>query len=65
MRGPDRRMIVAVLALAMLGGLLYWRHRREAAIADCLELGGRWEGASSACRMPDNRILTRPGFGRG
>jgi len=58
-------MVIAVLALALLGGLVYWRHRREAAIADCLELGGRWDGAASACHMPDNLILTRPGLGRG
>lgn len=65
MRGVDRRVIVAVLALGVLGGLLYWRHRREAAISDCIEVGGSWDGRSSACRMPDNRILTRPDFGRG
>ncbi len=65
MRKIDKRMFAAALAALVLASLLYWRHRREAVIADCLEVGGRWDGPASACRLPDNRILTRPGLGRG
>ena len=65
MRNLDIRYAVAALALAALGALLYWQHRREAFVADCRETGGRWDGPTSTCRLPDNRILSRPGLGRG
>lgn len=65
MRDYDIRYVVAAIALAALGGLLYWQHRRHAIVSDCVELGGRWDGAASVCKMPDNRILSRPDFDRG
>ena len=65
MRNIDARYVVAAIALAGLGVLLYWQHRREAMVADCVTSGGRWDGPSSTCRLPNNRILTRPGLRRG
>ena len=65
MRDLDPRNVAAAVALTLLGALLYWQYRREATIADCLEVGGRWDGPASTCRLPDNRILSRPGLGRG
>ena len=65
MRNLDKRYVAAAAALSMLAALLYWQHRRAGAVADCIELGGGWDGPSASCKLPDNRILTRPNWGRG
>ena len=59
------RYVAAIVAIALLAALLYWQHRREAVVADCREIGGRWDGPNSTCRLPPTRILSRPGLDRG
>lgn len=65
MRSLEIRYMIAAIVCVALGALLYWQHRREAMVADCVEQGGRWDGPNSSCRLPANRILTRPGLERG
>lgn len=59
------RYVAAGLACAVLAGLLYWQHRREGMVSDCLSQGGDWDGTRSVCRLPPGRILIRPGLQRG
>lgn len=65
MKRLDPRMILAGAAVAALLGLLYWQWRVERTVADCIGMGGRWNGPAATCDLPPDRILVRPGLGRG
>lgn len=62
---PDtRRYVYAAVLLAVLAGVIVWQRQREAQMRACLDTGGDWNGAQSACRYPGGRILIRPDMKR-
>lgn len=65
MRWPVIRAVVAAIAVLALLSLLYWQHRTQRRVADCLDLGGRWDGPVATCHLPPGRLIMRPDLGRG
>lgn len=65
MQSPGARAIATVVLVAVLIGLVYWQFRVERIVADCLGVGGRWDGPAARCQVPPGRILVRPDLGRG
>jgi hypothetical protein len=54
------RWHIVTLALVILAGLFGWQFSRERKVAACMETGGLWDGARSACRPPrDGPIIMR------
>ena len=46
------RLVVAAATVVVLAVLLGWQVRRERMVRACVEGGGIWHGAVSACRRP-------------
>lgn len=46
------RVAVAAVTVIVLAVLLGWQVRRERMVRACVEGGGVWHGAVSACRRP-------------
>ena len=59
------RVLMAVAALAALAGLLAWQYQRNVAVRACIEAGGNWDGAHSACQFPARPIILREDLRRG
>jgi hypothetical protein len=53
------RLGIAVLTVIALAALFLWQSRREEILKACLDSGGVWDGAASACREPIRPILRR------
>ena len=53
------RLIVAVLMLVALAALMEWQFRRERLVRACVDGGGVWYGALSACKHQLRPILQR------
>ena len=65
MRWPLVRMLVALVASVVLIVLLYWQHRTQRIVAECLALGGTWDGPAAVCQLPPGRILMPEEIRRG
>lgn len=59
------RVIAAVIAAAIAGGLYYWQALRERKIAACSSIGGIWNAATSTCDQSRPVIIERGGLKRG
>ncbi len=57
------RMIIALIMLALLGGLLAWQERRYELVEECHAAGGHWVGWESRCR-PVPKIYIERGLKR-
>ena len=53
------RLAVAVTISVAVVVLLVWQIRREQLVKACLDGGGAWNGAQSACKGPLRPILRR------
>jgi hypothetical protein len=53
------RLTIAVAMSAVIVALLAWQLRREQLVKACLDGGGAWNGAQSACMDPLRPILRR------
>ena len=53
------RLATAVTMSAVVVALLAWQLRREQLVKACLDGGGAWNGAQSACKGPQRPILRR------
>jgi hypothetical protein len=53
------RLIAAALTLVALAILMEWQFRRERQVRACIDGGGIWHGAQSACKHQQRPILQR------
>ena len=54
------RWSAALLAVAVLAGLLVWQRGRSRVIAECVAGGGAWNGPTSRCvPLPGPPLLQR------
>ena len=59
------RLLVAALAVIVLGLLLLWQHKRLDQVQACIMQSGLWDGASSTCKPDPNRVLIQRDLQRG
>jgi hypothetical protein len=53
------RLLLAALMLVALAVLMEWQFRRERMVKACMDGGGIWYGAQSACKHQQRPILLR------